>query len=204
MRAALAADAKAQITDLKHKCAATTSVDELMKCYYSSDELVVYDVGTPREFDGPKAVRADFQNFFDSVKDVKIEFVSLHVVTDGKLALANSHQRFTGVGKDGKPEEGTLRVTECLAQRRRQLENYTHARFLPGGSRKRQSGYAIEAVALLRRRSFGETSKFPLRSLDYFDAVSQFIPIERLVQPAITPWRCERKHQRGRENGYHD
>ncbi len=107
-----AADAKAQITDLEHKCAAATSVDELMKCYEPSDDLIVYDIGTPREFDGQQAVRGDFQNFFDNVKNAKIEIVSMHVVTDGKLALANSVQHFSGVDKSGKPTEGTFRVTD--------------------------------------------------------------------------------------------
>lgn len=109
---ALAADAKAQITDLEHKCAAATSIDELMKCYDTSEDLIVYDIGTPREFDGPQAVRGDFQNFFDNVKNAKIEFVSLHVVTDGKLGLANSVQHFTGNDKNGQPTQGTFRVTD--------------------------------------------------------------------------------------------
>jgi ketosteroid isomerase-like protein len=109
---AFAADAKAQITDLEHKCAAATSVDELMKCYETSDDLVVYDIGTPREFDGQQAVRGDFQNFLDNVKNAKIEIISMHVVTDGKLGLANSIQHFSGVDKTGKPIEGTFRVTD--------------------------------------------------------------------------------------------
>jgi ketosteroid isomerase-like protein len=109
---ARAADSKAQIEDLEHKCAAAKTVDELMACYESSDDLEVYDVGTPREFDGTKAVRGDFQNFFDNIKNPKVEFVALHVVTDGKMGLANSIQHFTGTDKAGKPVDMTFRVTD--------------------------------------------------------------------------------------------
>ncbi len=109
---ALAADAKADITELEHKCAEATTVDELMKCYDASDELVVYDITTPREFDGPAAVRGDFQNFFDNSKNPKIEFISLHVTTDGKLGAAESVQHFTGTDKSGKPIDMIFRVTD--------------------------------------------------------------------------------------------
>jgi ketosteroid isomerase-like protein len=109
---AFAADAKAQITDLEHKCAAATTLDGAMACEDNSDDLVVYDIGTPREFDGPKAVRADFQNFFDNNKDIKVEFVALHVVTDGKLGFANSIQHLTATDKSGKPVDMTFRVTD--------------------------------------------------------------------------------------------
>ena len=81
-----------------------------MDCYDNSDELVVYDMGTPREFDGPKAVRGDFQSFFDN-ENLKIEYVGLHIVTDGKMGLANSVQRLTATDKSGKPVDMTFRET---------------------------------------------------------------------------------------------
>ena len=109
---ALAADSKAEITELEHKCAASSNIDELMDCYDNSDALVVYDAGTPREFDGAKAVRGDFQNFLDNNKNFKVEFISLHVVSDGKMGLANSIQRFTGSDKSGKPVDTTFRITD--------------------------------------------------------------------------------------------
>ena len=70
---AAAADPKKEIETLEHKCAEATSVDQLMTCYAPGDDVVVYDIGTPREFDGQKAVRADFQNFFDTVKNPKVD-----------------------------------------------------------------------------------------------------------------------------------
>jgi PhnB protein len=109
---ALAADPKADITELEHKCAATTTVDELMACYDTSEDLVVYDVSTPREFDGPTAVRADFQNFFDTFKNPKIEFINLHVTTDGRLGVAESVQHMTATDKSGKPLDFIFRVTD--------------------------------------------------------------------------------------------
>ena len=109
---ALAAGAKDEITELEHKCAEAATVDELMKCYAASDDLVVYDITTPREFDGPAAVRGDFQNFFDNSKNPKIEFISLHVTTDGKLGAAESVQHFTGTDKSGKPVDMIFRVTD--------------------------------------------------------------------------------------------
>lgn len=108
----LAGDAKSEIEALEHKCAEAPSVDQLMTCYEPAGDLVVYDIGTPREFDGQQAVRGDFQNFFDSTKNPKVEFVSLHVVTDGKMALANSVQHFTGTDKSGKPVDMTFRVSD--------------------------------------------------------------------------------------------
>jgi ketosteroid isomerase-like protein len=109
---AFAADPKADITELEHKCAATTTVDELMACYDTSEDLVVYDVSTPREFDGPTAVRADFQNFFDAFKNPKIEFINLHVTTDGRLGVAESVQHMTATDKSGKPLDFIFRVTD--------------------------------------------------------------------------------------------
>ena len=125
-----AADPKNEIEALEHKCAEATSVDQLMTCYAPGDDLVVYDISTPREFDGQKAVRADFQNFFDTMKNPKVEFVSLHVVTDGKMALANSVQHFTGTDKSGKPMDMTFRVTDVWEKQGSQWRMiHTHVSF---------------------------------------------------------------------------
>jgi len=107
-----AADSKTEIEALEHRCAEAKTVDQLMTCYAPGDDLVVYDIGTPREFDGQQAVRADFQNFFDTMQNPKVEFLSLNVVTDGTMALANSVQHFTGTDKSGKPMDMTFRVTD--------------------------------------------------------------------------------------------
>jgi ketosteroid isomerase-like protein len=109
---ALAADAKDEITELEHKCAAATTADEALKCYDTGDELVVYDLMTPREFDGPKAVREDFENGFSAFKNPKAEFVNLHVIADGKMGVAESIQHLTATDPSGKPIDTTFRVTD--------------------------------------------------------------------------------------------
>ena len=106
------ADSKDEITDLEHKCAAATSADELMNCYDKSNDLVVYDLMTPREFDGRDAVRADFQNAFSTFNNAKVEFINLHVVSDGKLGVAESVQHMTATDKSGKPVDPIFRVTD--------------------------------------------------------------------------------------------
>jgi ketosteroid isomerase-like protein len=115
---ALAADAKAQITELEHKCVTPLvagPLDEAMECFDTTDtDLVVYDIFTPREYDGPAAVRSFFKNYFDNggYKDVKMDFVYLRVVADGKLGIAYSTQHFTAIDKNGKPIEGFPRVVD--------------------------------------------------------------------------------------------
>lgn len=106
------ADSKDEITELEHKCASATSADQLMECYDKSNELVVYDLMTPREFDGRDAVRADFQNAFATFNNAKVEFINLHVVSDGKLGVAESVQHMTATDKAGKPIDTIFRVTD--------------------------------------------------------------------------------------------
>jgi ketosteroid isomerase-like protein len=111
---ALAAkSAKQEITDLEHKCIAATNAEQAMACDDPND-IVVYDIGPPLEFSGAKAVRGDLDNAFANFIDAKGEFIELNVITDGKLGIARSIQHFTWKTKDGKPMEGTFRVTDVL------------------------------------------------------------------------------------------
>jgi ketosteroid isomerase-like protein len=107
-----AAGSKAEITELEHKFAESTTIDEAMGYLDASDDLVVYDLSTPREFDGPAAVRANFQNYFNNSKNPKAEFLSLHVTTEGKLAVAASVQHFTYTDKSGKSVDSIFRQTD--------------------------------------------------------------------------------------------
>lgn len=107
-----AAGAKEQITDIEHKIIDATSADEAMK-YDDPNDIVFYDFVPPLQFKGAKAVHEDLENFFNNAKDVKGKFVELRVVTDGKLGIAYSLQYFTWKDKDGKPMEGTFRVTDA-------------------------------------------------------------------------------------------
>jgi ketosteroid isomerase-like protein len=106
-----AGDSKAEIAALEHKLIAATSADEAMT-FQDEKEIVLYDYVMPLQYVGGKAVRADFEKFFSSAKNVKGDFVSLRVVADGKVGVAYSIQHFTWMDKDGKPGEGTFRVTD--------------------------------------------------------------------------------------------
>ena len=106
-----AGDSKAEITALEHKLMAATSADEAM-AFQDEKEIVLYNYIVPLQYVGGKAVRADFERFFSNAKNVKGDFVSLHVVADGKVGGAYSLQHFTWTDKDGKPGEGTFRVTD--------------------------------------------------------------------------------------------
>jgi len=104
------ADDQQQITDLEHKLAVTTNLDEAMKYWDSGDDVVLFDVMTPREFVGQKAIH-DHWAVWQS-KDVKIDFRELKVISDGKLALARSVVHMTGKDSTGKPFEITFRQTD--------------------------------------------------------------------------------------------
>ncbi|HKV54456.1 MAG TPA: nuclear transport factor 2 family protein [Candidatus Binataceae bacterium] len=108
-----AGNSKQEITDLEHKCIAATNTDQAMACF-DQKEIVLYDFVPPLQYSGATAVRGDLDNFFNNAKDAKGEFVQMDVVTDGKLGIVNSIQHFTWTGKDGKPMEATLRVTDSL------------------------------------------------------------------------------------------
>ena len=106
-----AGDAKAEITVLEHKVIAATSADDAMT-FQDEKEIVLYDYVMPLQYVGGKAVRADFEKFFSSAKNVKGDFVTLRVIADGEVGIAHSIQHFTWTDKDGKPGEGTFRVTD--------------------------------------------------------------------------------------------
>jgi ketosteroid isomerase-like protein len=108
-----ASDAKAQITELEHKFINATSADEAMS-YCDPNKIAVFDFEPPLQYVGEKAVHTDFNNFFTNATNVKGEFLQIDVVTDGRLGIVNSIQHFTWTGKDGKPMEATLRVTDSL------------------------------------------------------------------------------------------
>jgi ketosteroid isomerase-like protein len=108
-----AGNAKQQITELEDKCIGATTTDQALACD-DPHEIVVYDFEPPLEYAGAKAVRGDFNNFFDNAKDIKGHFVQMHVVTDGRLGVVYSIQHFTWTSKDGKPMAMTVRVTDAL------------------------------------------------------------------------------------------
>jgi ketosteroid isomerase-like protein len=90
------ADDQQEISDLERKLAVMTNPDEIMKLWDSGDDdVVLFDVMTPREFAGHKAIHDDLAAFLPGNKDVKVDFLELKVISDRKLALASSVQHYT-------------------------------------------------------------------------------------------------------------
>ena len=106
------ADHQQEISDLEHKVAIVTTPDEAKKYWDSCDDVVLFDImGPPREFAGQKALH-DHMEEFAGFKDVKVDFLELKVISDGKLALARSVVHMTGKDSTGKPFEITFRQTD--------------------------------------------------------------------------------------------
>jgi hypothetical protein len=82
-----AADAKAELITREHQCLAAPTLDAEMECYDPSEGLVLYDANTPREFDGAKAVRANFAPAYDDIKSPKYDISEEHAEVAGKLGF---------------------------------------------------------------------------------------------------------------------
>jgi ketosteroid isomerase-like protein len=103
------------ITGVEHKLAGATNAKDAMKNYDPTDQVTILDMGGPqREHVGQKDVRADVEKGFSGMKDIKVQFLELKVITDGTLGYARSIQRFTATGPDGKPVDVTFRQTDLL------------------------------------------------------------------------------------------
>jgi ketosteroid isomerase-like protein len=88
-------------------------VDAIMKGYVPGAGLFVFDVVPPRQYVGAAAYRKDWENFFAMFQGpVKFEISDLVVSADRNLAYSHSIQRLSGTGKDGKPIDLTVRVTD--------------------------------------------------------------------------------------------
>ena len=110
---AIAADsAKDEITAVEHKLVAATSTEQFME-YIDEKEIVLYSFVLPLQYKGARAVRERTDRAFD-VKELKVEFVDLDVVADDTLGVARSIQHITWKDKDGKPREGTWRLTDVF------------------------------------------------------------------------------------------
>jgi ketosteroid isomerase-like protein len=114
-RAEAASSDEKAIAGVEHKLAGSTNAQDAMKYYDPTDEVVILDMSGPqREHAGQKDVRADVEKGFAGMKDIKVQFLELKVITDGKLGYARSIQRFTATGPDGKPIAITFRQTDLL------------------------------------------------------------------------------------------
>src|SRR6202161_4683961 len=101
------------IKDVENKMIATTNTDDLMK-YYDQNDVDVYDLAGPLQYEGNAAVRGDFDNVFATFVGAKGNFVELVVVADSKWGRPRSIQHFAWTDKAGKPQEVTVRVTDVF------------------------------------------------------------------------------------------
>ncbi len=93
---------------------AAKDVDAIMKFYAPGNELLVFDLVTPRQYAGWDAYKKDWQDTFALMKDTpEFDTRDLSVTTDGKLAWSHSIQHAKWTGTDGSPFEMTVRVTDC-------------------------------------------------------------------------------------------
>src|SRR5216683_5009383 len=82
---ASAKDEKA-IRDVEHKMIAATNTNDLMK-YYDQNDVDVYDLAGPLQYEGNAAVRGDFDKVFANFAGAKGDFVEWVVLTDGKMGM---------------------------------------------------------------------------------------------------------------------
>jgi uncharacterized protein (TIGR02246 family) len=82
--------------------------------YYTPDEnLLVFDAVPPRQYVGATAFRKDWENFLTAYpKDVHAEAIDWKTESEGNLAFGHGIFRTVGPGKDGKPLDLTVRITD--------------------------------------------------------------------------------------------
>jgi ketosteroid isomerase-like protein len=127
-------DEAAQIKMVEQQIAASAKardLDAIMKNYPPGDTLFVFDVAPPRQYQGYDAFRKDWQNFLDTFSGpITYDLIDLNVVTEGKMGYARMVQHVAGKGKDGKPIDLNVRVTDVLRKTNgRWLIIHEHASF---------------------------------------------------------------------------
>jgi ketosteroid isomerase-like protein len=92
---------------------AARDLDNALAAYVQDNTLFIFDAAPPRQYVGIKAWRADNENFLALFQGpLTAEMSDLSVTTNGKLGFGHNIQRFAGTGKDGKPLDLTIRVTD--------------------------------------------------------------------------------------------
>jgi ketosteroid isomerase-like protein len=103
----------AAITQIEHGISTTMNVEDLPK-YYAPD-IVLYDM--LGNFLDMKSVRKNFIDFMSAVKNLRADFLTLTIESNGDLAYAYSIQKATFVMKDGGTLQTTYRETDCLKKK---------------------------------------------------------------------------------------
>lgn len=119
---------KEEITALEHAFIATTTTEQAMA--FMDEDHVRYDYVAPLQFVGGDALRKSFDMFFDSCKEPKGKFLSLHVEAGETVGVAHSLMHFTWKDLAGTPAEAAFRVTHALHKKQGQWKIFhTHVSF---------------------------------------------------------------------------
>ena len=88
-------------------------INGIMAYYVPDDSLVVFDALPPRQYLGAAAFRKDWEGFLAAYPStLQAEVSDWKIETDGNLAYGHGFYRTNGPGKDGKPLDLTVRVTD--------------------------------------------------------------------------------------------
>jgi ketosteroid isomerase-like protein len=88
-------------------------VNGIMEYYTPDESLIVYDAVLPREYVGAAAYRKDWEDYLSAYPGaIHAEITDWKTETDGNLAYGRGIFQTTGLDKDGKPLNLTLRVTD--------------------------------------------------------------------------------------------
>ena len=88
-------------------------INGIMAYYVPDDSLVVFDALPPRQYLGAAAYRKDWEGFLAAYPSTVQAITSdWKIETDGNLAYSHGFYRTNGPGKDGKPLDLTVRVTD--------------------------------------------------------------------------------------------
>jgi ketosteroid isomerase-like protein len=110
-------DDQAQIAALEQRIAKgveAKNADAVMANYIPGDQLMVFDLIPPREYDGWEAYKKDWQGVFDSCAGpISMKITDLKVVSDGKLAVGHSLQHFNCSTAKGYKINMVMRTTDA-------------------------------------------------------------------------------------------
>jgi ketosteroid isomerase-like protein len=85
----------------------------IMQNYVQDSSLFVFDVVPRKEYRGADNYRKDWEDFFSHFQGTpKIAISDLGITVDGDLAFSHSFQHVTGIDKQGRPVDRTVRVTD--------------------------------------------------------------------------------------------
>jgi len=117
---ALAADSanhdKVAIAALEQRIATAVQAKDanaILANYVTGETLLVFDAIPPRQYQGWKAYRDDWQGVLDQCADSpKMEITDLSVEVEGSLAYSHSIQHFACTGAKGNAVGLTMRTTD--------------------------------------------------------------------------------------------